>query len=247
VNGRRHLLFPRSYFIVGREQEAMRMEQQHIWPQIETILSRHDLLQHPFYQEWTAGKLHIDDLRRYAQEYYHHVSAFPTYLSALHARLQDGPLRRAVLQNLCEEELGRAVHSDLWLDFAEGVGASRERVRESAPSSTTRELIQTFRKIASERPPIEALGAFYAYESQVARIAGLKAQGLRDRYDADAKTCAYFVLHAKEDVRHSRVWAEHIEDGVARDNELTAFVVSGVEDAAAALWKSMDGIHQSRN
>ena len=92
--------------------------------QMDAIVARHDLLCHPFYQAWTAGKLRAEDLRRYAQEYYHHVAAFPTYLSALHSRLADGELRRSVLRNLCEEEIAGTAHSDLWLDFAEGMGAT---------------------------------------------------------------------------------------------------------------------------
>src|SRR5690242_16758815 len=67
--------------------------------------ARYDLLCHPFYQAWSAGKLTRDDLRDYACEYYHHVAAFPTYLSAFHSRLPDGALRRRVLINLCGEEL----------------------------------------------------------------------------------------------------------------------------------------------
>jgi len=37
-------------------------------------------------------------------EYWHHVSAFPAYLSALHSHLPDGKLRRLVLENLADEE-----------------------------------------------------------------------------------------------------------------------------------------------
>jgi len=214
---------------------------------MDAIIARRDLLAHPFYQAWAAGKLRAEDLRRYAREYYHHVAAFPAYLSALHSRLPDGQLRRAVLRNLCEEEIAGAAHSDLWLDFAEGMGADRESVRSSAPCETTQALVATFRRIALERPPLAALGAFYAYESQVARIAGVKAQGLRDFYGADAKTCAYFVLHSTLDVHHARVWAEQIHDGLNGDASSSEDVFAAVEEAAAALWKSLDGIHQPQS
>ncbi len=154
-----------------------------------------------------AGTLRAEDLRRYSEEYYHQVAAFPTYLSALHSRLSDGELRRTVLRNLSEEEIEGAPHSELWLDFAEGMGAQRETVREATPSASTKELVGTFRSIAAERAPLAALAAFYAYESQVARIAGLwKAQGLEGKYGADAKTYSYFTLHSTWDVHHFRVW-----------------------------------------
>lgn len=214
------------------------------WSQIESIIGEHDLLRHPFYQAWTAGKLTPADLKRYATDYYHHVSAFPACLSALHSRLPDGELRRSVLRNLCEEEIVGPAHSDLWLDFAEGMGAHRDAVRNTPPSPSMQGLIDTFREIASERAPLAALAAFYAYESQVARIAGLKAQGLKDFYGADARTCAYFVQHSTQDAHHSRVWAEQIDKandaGEAPHDDLG----DAVRDAATALWKSLDGIHQ---
>jgi pyrroloquinoline-quinone synthase len=76
------------------------MNHSDLQPRMDAIIARHDLLMHPFYQAWSAGKLRAEDLRRYAGEYYHHVAAFPAYLSALHSRLPDGKLRRAVLRNL---------------------------------------------------------------------------------------------------------------------------------------------------
>ena len=211
---------------------------------MDAVVARHDLLKHPFYQAWAAGQLRAEDLRRYAGEYYHHVAAFPAYLSALHSRLPDGPLRRAVLGNLCEEEISGAPHSEMWLDFAEGMGADREAVRAAAPSPSTQALVATFRRLATQQRPLAALGAFYAYESQVARIAGVKAQGLREWYGADAKTCAYFNQHSTQDEHHARVWAEQICAGLSDDASSEADVMAGVEEAAVALWKSLDGIHQ---
>ncbi len=104
---------------------------------LEASIARHDLLCHPFYKTWSAGELTRDDLREYACQYYHHVEAFPWYLAELALRLDEGELRRAVLANMCDEK-GAAggsekdsvphsePHSELWLDFAEGMGARRD-------------------------------------------------------------------------------------------------------------------------
>ena len=92
---------------------------------LDARVSRYDLLCHPFYRAWSAGSLTRKDLRSYAQDYYHHVEAFPSYLAAFGLRLEDGELRRAVLANMCDEKgvEGRkgnyaVPHADLWLDFA---------------------------------------------------------------------------------------------------------------------------------
>src|ERR1700756_1488757 len=96
--------------------------------QLDARIAKYDLLCHPFYKAWAAGELTRDDLREYAQNYFHHVEAFPSYLAAFALRLDDGELRRAVLSNMCDERgaqegsRGDAVpHSELWLDFAEGM------------------------------------------------------------------------------------------------------------------------------
>jgi pyrroloquinoline-quinone synthase len=212
---------------------------------MDAVVARHDLLNHPFYQAWAAGQLRAEDLRRYAGEYYHHVAAFPAYLSALHSRLPDGELRRAVLRNLCEEEISGAPHSEMWLDFAEGLGAERAGLRAAAPSPSTQALVAAFRRLAAQQRPLAALGAFYAYESQVARIAGVKAQGLREWYGSDAETCAYFDQHSTQDAHHARVWAEQICAGLNSGACSEEEVMAAVEEAAIMLWKSLDGIHQS--
>jgi pyrroloquinoline-quinone synthase len=104
----------------------MRIHEEGIIGAVDRELAPFRLLSHPFYKAWSAGELTREDLREYAAAYYPHVSAFPTYLSAFHSRLPDTPLRRAVLRNLCEEEITGPTHSELWLDFAKGVGERNE-------------------------------------------------------------------------------------------------------------------------
>src|SRR2546425_4456817 len=79
------------------------MTSKEFFERLEARIAKCDLLCHPFYKAWSAGELTRDDLREYAREYYHHVEAFPTYLAELGIRLEEGELRQAVLDNMCEE------------------------------------------------------------------------------------------------------------------------------------------------
>lgn len=222
------------------------MELQAFLETLEERIARYDLLYHPYYKAWTAGQLTRDDLREYAGDYYHHVAAFPTYLSTLHSRLNDGEVRRAVLRNLCDEEIEGRSHSELWLDFAEGMGADRGAVREREPLAEVRELIAEFRRVAREGSTAEALAAFYAYESQVPRVAKQKADGLAQRYGADAKTCGYFELHQFADVEHSDVWRELLSAEIAAHPEQAEAALNAAESAAKALWHAVDGMEARR-
>jgi len=222
------------------------MDSQTFLVALQERIARYDLLCHPYYQSWNAGELTPDDLRHYAVAYYHHVAAFPAYLSSLHTRLEDGATRRAVLRNLCEEEIEGRPHSELWLDFAEGMGADREAVRANEPMDQIRALMQHFRLVASQATTAEVLAAFYAYESQVPRIAKQKATGLTERYGADRKTCSYFQLHQHADVEHSHVWQELLLQQVAAHPELVGAALDSAESTAKALWVVLDGMQAHR-
>ena len=220
--------------------------------QLEGRIMPYDLLCHPFYKAWAAGELTRDDLRAYAQDYYRHVEAFPSYLAAFGLRLEEGELRRAVLANMCDEKgvedrpgMGSVPHADLWLDFAEGMGSSR-RLGWHIPAPEIRQLVRHFHRVASEGSPEEALAAFYVYESQVPRIAREKERGLREKYGADDKTCGYFKLHATADLHHSSVWRRQLEKRIAANPGAADAALDAAEKTARMLWKAMDGIEARR-
>ncbi|MGZ8710774.1 MAG: thiaminase II/PqqC family protein, partial [Thermoanaerobaculia bacterium] len=93
-----------------------------------SIASRH-LLDHPFYQRWTAGTLTREELRDYAGQYFHYAMAFPTFISAMHQHTDDLAVRQMLLENLVEEERGAENHPELWLRFCESLGLDREDVK----------------------------------------------------------------------------------------------------------------------
>jgi pyrroloquinoline-quinone synthase len=91
---------------------------------LDSRIAQYDLLCHPFYKAWSAGKLTREELREYAREYFHQVNEFPEYLREFAGRLPGGKLRSAVLANH-DDEMGRdggRPHAELWLDFLHGMG-----------------------------------------------------------------------------------------------------------------------------
>lgn len=220
------------------------------WAALEARIAPYDLLKHPFYEAWTCGELTRDDLRAYAAEYWHHISAFPTYLSALHSRLPDGELRREVLRNLAEEEgtdsPAARPHSDLWMDFAAGMGATRAEVECHTVQPEMEELLATFRAAMQEPKPAAAMAALYAYESKVPHIAATKADGLAKHYAADAATAKYFTLHQTADLAHAAVWRELIEKELTANPSAAETALDSAERAARALWRALDGVERER-
>jgi pyrroloquinoline-quinone synthase len=220
------------------------------WSRFEDRVAPYDLLKHPFYQAWSKGELTREDLREYAAEYWHHVSAFPTYLSGLHSRLPDGEMRREVLRNLAEEEGVDAAmarpHSDLWMDFAAGMGASRDEVEGRAVHPEMMALIRTFRESMREEMASSAMAALYAYESKVPAIATTKAEGLAKHYATEGAAARYFTLHQTADVAHASVWRELIDKELAASPEAEDAALAAGERAAKALWIALDGVERRR-
>lgn len=228
------------------------MTTQEFFQQLDARIAKYDLLCHPFYKAWASGELTGEDLQEYARDYYHHVDAFPTYLAELGIRLEEGELRRAVLANMSEEKGGEDLygepspaHSELWLDFVEGMGASRN-MRGHAPLPAIKRLVSFFHRVAQQGTPEEALAAFYAYESQVPRVAQEKARGLEQMYGADEKTRGYFTLHTTADVYHSRVWRQQLTKRLESDPQTADRALQSGEAAAKALWEGLDGIEARR-
>ena len=81
-------------------------------------LDEFHLLKHPFYIAWNKGELSLEIIRDYAEQYYHHVKAFPRYISATHSLCEDISKRKVLLENLQEEEDFDNDHPKLWKKFA---------------------------------------------------------------------------------------------------------------------------------
>lgn len=223
------------------------MNTKEFFDRLDAQIAKYDLLCHPFYKAWSAGELTREDLQEYGRDYFHHVQAFPAYLAEFGARVEDDQLRRAVQVNR-EDELGAdgaRAHAELWRDFVEGMGGERYSAGH-APLAEITQLTKSFHSVAREGSPEEVLAAFYAYESQVPRVAAEKTRGLREMYGADEKTREYFTVHTTADVYHSRIWKHQLAKIVDGNPQAAERALNAGESAAKALWRALDGIEAAR-
>jgi len=209
---------------------------------LNAMVAERSLLKHPFYQAWNAGSLSLERLRNYAAQYYRHVEAFPRYLSALHSRCEDLETRQALLDNLIDEERGAENHPELWLRFAEGLGAARESVLAAVPSPSTRKLIDTFTHLAREAPVTSGLAALYVYEAQIPPVAATKIEGLRRFYGiGDDRSLSFFRVHQEADIYHAETTARLLQRHGATADQARA-AREGADAALCALWEMLDGV-----
>ena len=208
---------------------------------IDSNIAEKHLLKHPFYLAWARGELTREALMDYAKQYYHHVAAFPTYLSALHAKCDDQPTRKTILANLIDEEAGSPNHPDLWKRFANALGVTDVDLANSKQQPETAELIATFRAICGSDSTAEGLAALYAYESQVPAICESKIDGLKKYYGfSNPRGYEYFTVHLEADREHSAAERELLSRKI--DNSNSERVCSAVARVLDALWELLSGV-----
>jgi pyrroloquinoline-quinone synthase len=210
---------------------------------LETLdhqIDQRHLLKHPFYIAWSEGKLSKECLKEYALEYYHHVKAFPRYLSALHFHTDDDATRREILKNLIDEEAGTPNHPELWREFALALGASEDELEAHEANDEVFCLVNTFKKICAQGTVSEGLAALYAYESQVPAISLSKIDGLKQFYGfEDPADWKYFSVHAEADVEHAAVERKLLSDHIVSEQVLK--VREETQKVLDALWNFLTG------
>ena len=208
---------------------------------IDSDIAEKHLLKHPFYLAWVRGELSKDALTDYAKQYYHHVAAFPTYLSAVHAKCDDQPTRKQILSNLIDEEASSPNHPELWKKFAESLGVEDVDLAKTEKRPETKSLIETFRSVCGERSTAEGLAALYAYESQIPAICESKIDGLKRHYGlTDPKHYEYFSVHIEADREHSAAEREMLNARIDNDNIDNVRV--SVRRVLDALWEMLSGV-----
>ncbi len=212
-----------------------------ILKELDEVIRQRSILQHPFYQAWEKGELTREQLATYARIYYPHVRAFPEYLEAT-IRGTDDPAIIAELQDNLADELGNpAPHDELWLAFAEGMGADRGDVVDAEPHAAARAIVDTFAKLA-EQGAASGLAALYAYESQQPEVSCTKLAGLKGHYEVtDSKALEYFEVHEAADVRHRQ--GERDALAACLDAGVPASVLTdATREALDAYWGLLDGV-----
>ncbi|MCY3553218.1 MAG: iron-containing redox enzyme family protein [Candidatus Poribacteria bacterium] len=187
---------------------------------LDSKIADYNLLNHPFYQAWSAGELPVEALRSYAREY----GAFISMMPAGWETLNDA--------EIAEEE---TEHIDLWADFAAGLDTT---VTE-AQIPQVKALMETADELFSE--PTTALGALYAFEVQQPATAQSKLTGLKAFYQLPKSVEPYFETHS-----HNEHEAEKLLAYIgALPSDSHGTVVQACEKMSAALWDALTGIHDA--
>jgi pyrroloquinoline-quinone synthase len=200
-----------------------------VWQRIEEARARWNVLEHPFYQRWSAGELSREELALYSGQYRHATSAIAA-LSAAVAESAPAAERAELRRHAAEEE----AHVDLWDGFVGAVGGDAA----AAPTAETAACVAAW---TADDDHLCQLVRLYAIESGQPAISQTKREGLAAHYGiGDCAGSEYFRLHEKADVEHAAEGRSLIEahlDGADPDALLAA-----AESAFEANWRLLDGV-----
>ena len=209
---------------------------------LEKDIKEKHLSKHKFYQLWNEGKVSIEALQGYAQQYYKFVSEFPRFVSRVHSNTPYEEDRRIILENLNEEEDKKLPHAELWLRFAEGLGIKRNKI-DAKMFPETNKMLNELRKLSS-KDFLEGSAAILAYESQIPEIAKLKMDGLTRHYNIKSKKALeFFKVHSRADIEHQKTWKKIISKH-ATTKEQKSRVRRALNKSLNAMWLMLDGIYK---
>ena len=203
--------------------------------QIDRIIEERSLLNHPFYQAWSDGKLTREALAGYSKEYYQLVKAVPIFMTQLMDYVPE-----SMYDELDSHQQEEFTHISMWERFASGLGISRNDLLKHDGLYKTNHAVTGMHRLMVS---IESgASAMYAFEKEIPKISEVKLQGLTEFYGLTSEDVTrYFKEHMEADIRHAASW-QNLIDLITSDGHNG--IISAVESSITCQNLLLDSCYE---
>ena len=190
---------------------------------IDQIIEDKSLLNHPFYEMWSEGKLEFQSLVGYSKEYYQLAKQVPKFMEPI-VDMAPSEARSELISNMNEE----TEHIRLWENFAFSMGITKDDLTSYQGLKKTNEAVNNLASLMESYD--EGACAMYAFEKEIPKISKTKMEGLKNFYGLDSKDATeYFEEHMSADIRHAASWKKIIKSSSKNHDKLLKIAKKSVD------------------
>ena len=190
---------------------------------IDQIIEDNTLLNHPFYEMWSEGKLEFQSLVGYSKEYYQLAKQVPKFMEPI-VDMAPSEARSELISNMNEE----TEHIRLWENFAFSMGITKDDLTSYQGLKKTNEAVNNLASLMESYD--EGACAMYAFEKEIPKISKTKMEGLKNFYGLDSKDATeYFEEHMSADIRHAASWEKIINTSSKNHDKLLKIAKKSVD------------------
>ncbi|HEX9879292.1 MAG TPA: iron-containing redox enzyme family protein [Candidatus Binatia bacterium] len=214
----------------------------------EAVFVNSPKVQHPFVVKLVKGEWSFKQIQEWAKEGFHdkvQTIRNDAMIVATAPTLDEMKKQASVLA--CEvgiEHSGEPSHPELWLQFGEALGLSRDEIMNSKPTAIT-EIVITAEHARSMTQKVGGLPANLRLGERVTSIVyPIWAEVLRTKYNVSREGVSFFTSHEEADEDHSEI-GKRIVLNRATTREAQMEMWLHQERSGARQWVSYDGYYQA--
>jgi pyrroloquinoline-quinone synthase len=206
------------------------------------------LRSHPTIEKIERGELTQAQLRHWATQLFVGNKAHnANILGLIYARCDDFPARKAIVENLIEEELGRVSgvgrsHPELYVEFGEALGIPRGELMRARMSPDATAMVHWMYWLADSKPWYVTLAGISLGSELFNPDAYVRViDGLRRHYHLSDDALLFFSVHVKVDKDHGDSSAASIFQAIPESAAAeTLWAVETHIEFMRRLWSDID-------
>jgi pyrroloquinoline quinone (PQQ) biosynthesis protein C len=207
-------------------------------------IETHPAVNHLFLNRLATSPFSRSDYRVFAENHYPLVCVFTHYMERLLVRAPDSDsklwLAKVLVDEYGEGSDGKD-HAEMYARFLRATGGDANRIVEQRLPRPAHRFISLHRRLVSERPFLEGLGAVGpGHEWAIPRMFNAVIPGLRRAGFTDDEI-AYFTLHVEQDDDHG-TWLEEALAEYATTSEAQAQIRNGTLQSLQARYEFWEGV-----